>query len=324
MYSTPDGALYQVWAPAKINLFFEVLGKRPDGYHDIETLVAPISLYDRLEFFVDFDSEPGVSLQIFDSLGRPEPSIPADDTNLVAKAYHVFCAEIRKASSQNKLFNIRAKIFKKIPSKAGLGGGSSDALAALSVFNTISGHFFSKSELSELAGRLGSDVPLFLEDGASIGRGRGELVEPFDLPELWTVVVKPKFGLSTPDVYRRHSSVSHSERRSLEDVLSAIGGYKGDDVASLVAGLISNRLEESASSLWDGVARWKSVLESTEGALAAQMTGSGTAFFALYPNESAAIGARSSICALVNQDSSELLQIEDVFVAKTLTTSVQP
>ncbi|MBR0225990.1 MAG: 4-(cytidine 5'-diphospho)-2-C-methyl-D-erythritol kinase [Thermoguttaceae bacterium] len=313
-----NGSLYRVWAPAKINLFFEVLGKRSDGYHDVETLVAPVSLFDQIDCYFSESDAPEITLECFDESGRPSSDVPADRSNLVAKAYDAFCSELRKYSAYDKLFNIHVKIFKKIPTKAGLGGGSSDASAALLVLDAFSGNFFPKSKLREIAGRLGSDVPLFLEEGASIGRGRGELVEAFQLPELWTTIVKPRVGLSTSEVYRRCSSTFHTPKRSLAETIHSIETYEGDQFPAFVSGLLFNRLEEAAALLWDGVGRWKSVLSSVPETLAVQMTGSGSAFFALYPNETTAKSAAEAICALVEHDVERLYEIDGVFVAKTI------
>ena len=308
-----DGSLYRVWAPAKLNLFFEILGKRPDGYHEVETLVAPIDLYDRLDCLFFESDAPGITLECFDAEGRPRSDVPTDDSNLVAKAYYACSEEISKRYSCNKYWGAHVKIFKKIPTKAGLGGGSSDAAAILLVFKHLAGSVMSSGLLRETAARLGSDVPLFLEEGASIGRGRGERVEPFNLPELWTTIIKPSVGLSTSEVYRRYSTTTHSPRRSLDEVVESIRRYSGDNFGEFMAGRIFNRLEECASLLWDGVERWKSTLKAFSETFAAQMSGSGTAFFALCSSEDSANRVASAVRAESPVDS-----IEDIFVARTL------
>lgn len=333
-----DGKSWRVWAPAKINLFFEILGKRSDGYHEIATVVAPISLYDRLEF--ERVDRVGLSLQCFDADGRPDSEIPCDERNLVSKAYRVFYEEARFLGRTESQVGYLCKIFKKIPSKAGLGGGSSDAAAALLVFNKANGNFFPKDKLQELASRIGSDVPLFLEEGASVGRGRGEVVEPIELPPLWLTILKPLAGLSTPAVYRQYAETSHSSPRSLEEFCSHVARANalirgsigtssvlersGGEVASIsheaafeIASRLSNRLEEPASALWQGFGIRRKLLAST-GALAVQMSGSGTAFFAVFCSEQEARDAAGVLSSIIDSGSDPELIGERVFVARTL------
>ncbi len=308
-----DGSFYRVWAPAKINLFFEVLGKRPDGYHEIETLVAPISLYDRLDCRFFKSDEPGITLECVDETGRRRLDVPCDDSNLVAKAYYVWREEMKKNFFYDKPLSAHVKIFKKIPTKAGLGGGSSDAAAFLLVLKRLGGVCICRDWLCEAAGRLGSDVALFLEEGASAGRGRGERVESFKLPELWATIVKPSFGLSTSEVYRQCSTIVGRPRRSLDDVLRALRGYEGSCFAEFFSRYVFNRLEEAASLLWDGVDSWKSTLGAIPETLVAQMSGSGTAFFALCSCEETAKRVATAVRASGLWNS-----VEDVFVVRTL------
>lgn len=308
-----DGSLYRVWAPAKLNLFFEILGKRPDGYHEVETLVAPVNLYDRLDCRFFESDAPKITLECFDEDGGPCLDVPTDDSNLVAKAYYACSDEISEKCSCNKYLAAHVKIFKKIPTKAGLGGGSSDAAALLLVFKRLAGDVMSSSVLHETAARLGSDVPLFLVEGASIGRGRGERVEPFNLPELWSAIIKPSVGLSTSEVYRQYSTTPHSPKRSVNEVVKSIREYSGDNFGGFMGEQIFNRLEECASLLWDGVERWKSTLAAFPETFAVQMSGSGTAFFALCSNEDSANRVASAVRA-----ESPIGSVEDVFVARTL------
>lgn len=313
------GRLYRAQAPAKLNLFFEILGKRSDGFHEIETLVAPIDLYDRLEFQFCPSATFEVEVECFDEKGRPSAAAPSDETNLVARAARAFWEKANEFQLCDHKTRLRVKIFKKIPTKAGLGGGSSDAAATLLVLAKHAGAAVLQSSVRALASRLGSDVPLFLERGASIGRGRGERVEAFELPEIWTAVVKPTASLSTPEVYREYSRSSHSSARSLEKALRTIRASRGGDVVGATARVAFNRLEESAAVLWDGLARWKKALSSIPSTLAAQMTGSGSALFAIYPDEACARRAADEIRRISEQDDSGCFQIEDAFVARTTT-----
>ncbi|MBP5621701.1 MAG: 4-(cytidine 5'-diphospho)-2-C-methyl-D-erythritol kinase [Thermoguttaceae bacterium] len=283
-----EGRRWRAWAPAKVNLFFEVLGKRPDGYHDIETVVAQLDLCDRLEF--ERTEKPGLELECFDEEGKLDAEIPCDERNLVAKAFSFFCSDCNDFAGN---FGLKCQIFKKIPTTAGLGGGSSDAASGLSVFNIASGALVSTCRLQKIAGRVGSDVALFLEKGGSIGRGRGELVESLEIPRLCLVLLKPREGLSTPAVYRRYAEAANDEpRRSLDDfckgVLRAFELSQSSDgraeAAKIVAERLFNRLEQPASELWSGLEPRRELLLAT-GALGVQMSGSGTAIFAIYSDE---------------------------------------
>jgi len=308
------GALYRAWAPAKVNLFFEILGKRSDGYHEIQTVVSPISLFDRLDFWALSNEGSKLTLECFDAEGKPDPSVPTDGSNLVARAYDVFFDEIAKLGKIAKRSAFRVKIFKKIPSKAGLGGGSSDAASTFAVLNVSSGFPFSKEKLQELAGRVGSDVPLFLEECASVGRGRGEIVEPIKIPALFLVVLKPNVGLSTPEVYRTYASAPKKPKRSLDEVLMTIRNAKD---ARQVARVLANRLEDPAALLWNGLAKRRALLDSTPDVLASQMTGSGTACFALYPTFDAAKRAAKEIRRVVAEGTDRDLIGEKVYVVST-------
>jgi 4-diphosphocytidyl-2-C-methyl-D-erythritol kinase len=177
----------QLFAPAKINLFFKILRRREDGFHEIETLIAPISLGDELtiepiesglEFFVD------------------DPSLPAGEENLVVRAARAFFDELGEEA------RVRITLRKKIPHGAGLGGGSSDAASTLLGLNKLCGEPLTQASLTTLAAGIGSDVPFFLGRGVACCRGRGEIVEPIgELPTLSLLLLKPEFGVPTGWAY---------------------------------------------------------------------------------------------------------------------------
>ncbi len=308
-----EGRRWSVLAPAKVNLFFEILGKRPDGYHEIETVVAQLNLYDQLDF--ERTEKPGLQLECFDERGNSASEIPTDDRNLVAKAFSFFCSE---CNDFNEFLGLKCKILKRIPTKSGLGGGSSDAASGLLVSKIASGANVSTDRLRRIAGLIGSDVALFLEKGGSIGRGRGELVEPLAIPVLNLVLLKPQEGLSTPDVYRRYaSSAADESRKSLDDFCERVSRAfefsqrpnGGARAAEIVAERLFNRLEQPASELWRGFRRRRELLLST-GALGVQMSGSGSAFFAVYPDETSANEAAEEL--------RESIEGDRVYVVKTL------
>ncbi len=328
-----DGKKLVVWAPAKVNLFFEIHHLRRDGYHDIETLVAPISLFDRIELVVRdarCSETRGFAVDCCDEKGSSYSHIPSDSSNLIFRAYEVFCeASVEKKPTLAPLLrSLSAKVFKGIPVQAGLGGGSSDAAATLAALNQLSEDVFSANELKQLAGRIGSDVPLFLVNGASLGRGRGEIVEPFKLPQLNLVVLKPREGVSTPVAYRVHDAMPRSEPRSLDALCRTINETIGGNcdfgsrdlssrVARVLASEISNRLEIAVSSIWSGARRWRDFLMATPNALCAQMTGSGSAFFAIYPDEESATQAAD---LLRERSCSYQDEIEGIYAVKTLSS----
>lgn len=181
----------QVYAPAKINLSLEIKGRRADGFHDIETLIAPISLADRLTIERK-GSDGGIRFSCND------PSLPSGEENLVVRAARLF----QKAT--RILAGIEITLEKKIPHSAGLGGGSSDAAATLVRLNSLFDTRLDQGALMRLADEIGSDVPFFIVGSAAVCRGRGEIVEAANMPTRFHVLlVKPDFGVPTPGVYGR-------------------------------------------------------------------------------------------------------------------------
>lgn len=179
-----------VRVPAKLNLYLDVLGKRDDGYHEIETVMHTIDLFDTLTVErVDGDSID------FTVVGRP---CPTDPSNLVVKAAEAFF------SSGPHRFGLLVNLQKKIPLGAGLGGGSADAGGMLAAVNHLADWHLSKPELAKISATLGSDVPFFLTGGTAVARGRGELIEPVptaDSPQFTFVVVYPGHTVPTASVY---------------------------------------------------------------------------------------------------------------------------
>ena len=177
-------------APAKINLTLTVKGRRDDGFHEIESLVCPISLHDTLEITA---REVGGLEFVCD-----DATLPTDDTNLVVRAAKLFC------KTRGIEPRLRIELSKRIPHGAGLGGGSSDAAATLLGLDTIFETRLGLDALSAMAAELGSDVPLFLHRSAARVTGRGEKVTPVAFPHaLPLLLVKPPFGVPTPWAYSR-------------------------------------------------------------------------------------------------------------------------
>ena len=176
-------------APAKVNLQLRVHGRRADGFHDIETLVVPISLAD--EITVETSLEQTIRISCDD------PDVPEGRNNLAAAAAHEYALHTALH------FGAHIGIKKRIPVGAGLGGGSSNAAAVLIALNAIFETRLGAEELEELAAKLGSDVPFFIRGLPAICRGRGEIIEPFNVPEqLRLLLLKPPFGVETSWAYK--------------------------------------------------------------------------------------------------------------------------
>ena len=184
---TPDGV--QCFAPAKVNLSLRVLGRRRDGYHEIETVMVPLSLGDILE--VSFGGR-GISLVSND------PALPRDERNLAVRAASLFMKEtgLRRG--------VRIGLGKVIPLGAGLGGGSSNAAAVLTALNRLTERPLGRKTVARLALSLGADVPFFLGGRPALARGIGEILTALPpMPETWFVLVNPGFEVSTAWAYER-------------------------------------------------------------------------------------------------------------------------
>lgn len=191
-------------APAKINLFLNLLGLRPDGFHEVRFVMQMLDLTDTLEI-----TPIGEGVQL--NLRCRLPALATPD-NLITKAYHRFYAE-----SGLIPIALDVNLIKRIPVEAGLGGGSSDGAAMLKVLNQLHGAPLSKTELHAIAAQLGSDVPFFLEGGTCLATGRGEQIKPLPpLPPVEVVLIKPKgFGISTAKAYQWVRETGHYVTRDI-------------------------------------------------------------------------------------------------------------
>jgi len=250
-----------VWAPAKVNLFLEVLAKRPDGYHDIATLMVAVSLYDTLVCKAD---DSGVV-----RLGCDLPNLSTGPDNLVTRA----AALLQRHTGCRKGANLR--LIKRIPLAAGLAGGSTDAAAALAGLNLLWQLGLTTAELATLAGDLGSDVPFFFAIPAAWCVGRGEQVTPLVLGRpLVFVLACPPAGLSTAAVYR-DVRVPDRPESGLE-IRRALTAGDVDEVGRR----LHNRLQPPAERLYPAVAAVQARLAGLSAA-GAMMSGSGSSLFAL-------------------------------------------
>jgi 4-diphosphocytidyl-2-C-methyl-D-erythritol kinase len=253
----------EVLAPAKLNLFLEVLARRPDGYHEIESLMVTVSLYDTLTV-TELDSD-AILLECDD------PTLPIGHDNLVVQA----AERLRAAIGCTRGAQIR--LHKVIPAQAGLAGGSSDAAATLAALDRAWESRMPAHRLDAVAAEIGSDVAFFLHAPAAICRGRGERVEPITLSQLLHfVLVAPSVGLSTAEVYRHVRPAEPA--RSIGPVLDALSH---GDPAELGRNLF-NRLQPVAETLRPELASVRHALADLDPPLdGSLMSGSGSAYFGL-------------------------------------------
>jgi len=192
--------IVSVVAPGKLNLTFEILGTREDGYHEVATVFHAIDLADTIVFVAQPDKEFSVELSVADD--GSFVSIPLDDSNLICRACHAFNQFVGESPG----FSLRVMVKKAIPVGAGLAGGSADAAAALLAMNRLTQRSLALTQLQEIASDLGSDVTFCLTGGTALGLGRGEkLTAASNSPEYDFVIFKPKqVSVSTPWAYKTY------------------------------------------------------------------------------------------------------------------------
>lgn len=255
----------EVRTPAKLNLFLEVRAKRADGFHEIETLMVPVDLYDTLIL----REQSGDRLTLACSGPAVASDLPLGSDNLVIRALEL----VRQAMGEPR--GAQVQLFKRIPSAAGMAGGSSDAAAALLAANHVWQAGLSLDTLADLAAQLGSDIPFFLHRGAALCTGRGEQIAPLgSVPGLDLVVVCPPEGLATARVF---SGCRPSEApQPSEALIEALRAGRRQQVAQSMF----NGLQESAAGLSPWIGRLADAF-SEQDVLGHSMSGSGTSYFAV-------------------------------------------
>lgn len=274
---------------AKLNLTLDVLGRREDGYHDLRSVMQTVSIRDDIE--IDLDTGKPWCLQC------SREGIPTDETNLAWKAAKVYFDRIKKDPN-----GLEIRITKRIPTQAGLGGGSADAAAVLRALNRHYGEPLSILALAELGSLVGSDVPFCTVCGTAMVEGRGERLRKLaDMPDCVFVICKPDFSVSTPELYAKIDSVEIARRPDHSAMESA-----------LLAGDLG-RIAENFCNVFDPVVTAdhlelnyiKSIFNSY-GSVGQQMTGTGSAVFAVVSDfEFAAV-----ICNMLKENYPE------VYIAK--------
>ena len=274
---------------AKVNLTLDVLGKREDGYHDLQSVMQTISLRDDIE--IDVGTGAPWCLKC------TKEGIPTDERNLAWKAAKVFFDTLKKDPD-----GLEIRITKRIPSEAGLGGGSADAAAVLRALNRHYDNPFSILALAELGAQVGSDVPFCTLCGTAMVEGRGERLRKLpDMPDCVFVVCKPPFASSTPELYAKLDATEIAHRpdnRAMESALLA------GDLGKVAENLV-NVFDPVVTADHLELNYIKSIFNSY-GSVGQQMTGSGSAVFAIVPDfEFAAV-----ICSMLKENYPE------VYIAK--------
>ena len=258
-------------SPCKVNLLLNVLGRRPDGFHELETVLHPVNVCDELTF-----ERAGAGIQ----LSCSDANLPTGANNLVHRAASAFLQTAKIGEG------VKIHLEKKIPLAAGLGGGSGNAATSLLALNELFGQPLSNGKLDEIAGTLGSDISFFLQTKPALATGRGEKIQPLDFfPALRGkafLLIYPGFGIATPWAYQ-----------NLARFPAALNGKPGR-AAELVARLQADRWPAAAGGFYNSLEApafekfpilemFQEFLRET-GALAALMSGSGSTTFALIEN----------------------------------------
>jgi 4-diphosphocytidyl-2-C-methyl-D-erythritol kinase len=272
MYVRKFGECVLIDAPAKVNLSLEVLSKRRDGFHEIETLIVAVRVCDTLEFRPTAGGEilleswwaSGIVAGKSTILG----DLPQGADNIVWRAVSL----LRERAGITSGAEMR--LIKRIPSAAGLGGASADAAVAIVAANLAWKLAWPQERLTKFAGEIGSDVPFFLGTGAAICRGRGEQIESIPTCRLHLVLVRPPVGLSTPAVYKACQPATLPQ--SCTPLKEALACGK----VAAASGMLNNRLEEAAQKLTPWIARLRGEFSRLD-VLGHQMSGSGSGYFGI-------------------------------------------
>ena len=275
----------KILSPAKINLFLQVRGKRPDGYHELFSLMCRITLFDEISLQFGDDED----IQIYCS----HPSVPADDTNLAHQAARLFLSQMGSAQG------LKIQLTKNIPVAAGLGGGSSNAASILLALNIHYGDPFSKRHLMEMGLKLGADVPFFIFHKPANATGIGEKLDAFegDLPYHF-LLLYPGFKVSTAETYQNlNLGLTKAEKKPTSNHLKRNRFNPADHLA--------NDLEQVTALKYPEIGLAKEKLLNL-GAIGALMSGSGPTVFGLFDNADTAKTARQ---ALSDDTESKILQL---------------
>ena len=269
-----NSPLLECLSPAKINIRLKVVRKREDGYHDLDSIMVPINLWDLLQFYRAPEGEIYLKCK-----GKP---LPCSENNLVFRAAQAFF------SASHVKGGIDIRLIKAIPIAAGLGGGSSNAAITLTALNRIFGNPLEASKLWLIAKELGADVPFFLDPKPSIARGIGHVLLPIkNWPLFWYVIFVPPIEVSTSWVYGQLKL--GLTKKSLPDIFNYL---KREDFQ--ISLLLENDLETVTVAAYPEIAAIKALFQKL-GAEGTLMSGSGPSVFALFKSREEALGAAKTI-----------------------------
>lgn len=266
---------FTIQAPAKLNLTLDVLGRREDGYHDLKMVMQSITLADRLTL------RPGRApgIQVSSSFHF----LPTGEKNLAGKAAACFYQALGRPAR-----GLDISITKHVPVCAGMAGGSSDAAAVLRALNRLEGDPFSPEELAHVGEAVGSDVPYCVLGCTALAQGRGEVLTPLSpLPHCWVVACKPDFPVSTPELFARIDSCRIRRRPDADGLMAALDHGDLMEVARRMYNVFEDVLPERQLAR---VADIKNILIQ-QGALGANMSGTGPTAFGLFSSQSQAQAA---------------------------------
>lgn len=256
-----------VQAPAKINLFLDIVGKRSDGYHLVNMVMQSVSLFDDVTLTVN-DGDGNIHISCTDE------NIPCDETNTAYKAVKYFFEY-----ADMPLKDVSVKIKKRIPSQAGMAGGSTDAAAVLVGLNDMLKTGFSNDELAEIAERIGADVPFCIYGGTMTANGIGTILTPLPaMPECYIVAVKPDIQISTKEAYKKSDEAGYEQCRNIEPMTDAIcnGNVKA------IGKALYNKFEEVVEVPEIDIIKSCMREFNADGAL---MTGSGSVIFGIFEDK---------------------------------------
>lgn len=269
----------EIEAPAKVNLTLDVLGRRPDGYHDLRMVMQSITLCDTLR--LERSEQPGVRVR--SNLGF----LPSGEKNLAASAALRFYEALGRPAG-----GLEIALTKRIPVCAGMAGGSSDAAAVLRALNRMEGEPFTREKLAQVGERVGSDVPYCVLGGTALAEGRGEVLTPLPpLPRCWVVACKPDFPISTPELFAR---VDGCRLRCRPDTEGALAALAAGDLGGVARRMYNVFEDVLATRQRSRVAAIKNVLIQ-HGALGANMSGTGPTAFGLFLEEEQAVRAAEEL-----------------------------
>lgn len=251
----------QYLAPAKLNLFLHILGRREDGYHELQTLFQLLDFGDRITFETSNDGVLSLHLSFEPGLATDAPL----DNNLVTQA-----AQLLRHAADNPMLGASIHLEKRLPSGAGLGGGSSDAASCLLALNRLWELNLSTDRLCEIGVELGADVPVFIRGNSAWAEGIGEQLSPVELGDSWYLVVSPNCSVSTAEVFYHEHLTRNSQAIKMADFLA---GSARNDCES-----VTRKLHPEVDQAFELLAEFAEF----------RMTGTGSSLFARFESEAAA------------------------------------